>query len=333
MLITIFSARSDANVFRNSSEKPETVFASGVNEEDAIQRGLRSAVTQRCGQNIQSSTIENMATNAEPTQKIRRTASTGGNVKSYKVLASGGDGAGGHTVHLEVIVEECNVASQRITVKSKRPNTSTARANIKVDPKSALEKTVFLSIRYQMPVSGIDTGEVEGVITNAAKNFALTVVKAEVMQRPYDEVKAQQIRNEVSLEDLNFRRDDQNNHFAEMSARVVLYGVNAEIDGSTLNNKLPVDEDTTLYLEAGFNPKIGIAFFFNRKDKSIIVLKTEKSGLAFGKLLRGDIIEEINSQEIRSNYNPSELLNTSVSSGPVKLLVRRGPVSSIVVLR
>jgi len=346
LVISGFSAVSAP--FRSASDKPETVFSTGTNEDEAIQKGLRLAVSQRCGQSFQSSTIENnvykqstpsanedaTTTNTEKTQKIRLSATTGGVIKSYKVLASGGDGAGGHTVTLEVIVEKCAVTdSDRITVKSRRPTANTAQTNVKVDPKSAIEKTLFLTIRYQPPGAGVEPRDLESVITNIAKSFALNVVKSEVLQKPYDLVKAQQVRNEVSLDDLNFRQDKQAAQIAEMSATVVLFGVNAEIDGSTLGNRPPVDEDTTLSLDAGFNSKTGIAFFFNKKDKSLIVLRTEKSGLAFGKLLRGDVIEEINSEEIRPNYNPSELLNASAASGPVKLLVRRGPVSSIVVLR
>jgi len=344
LLLAISGFSAVSAPFRIASDKPETVFSSGANEDEAIQKGLRLAVSQRCGQSFQSSTIENniykqstrseaedATTNTEKTQKIRLASTTGGVIKSYKVLASGGDGAGGHTVTLEVIVEKCAVTeSDRITVKSRRPTADTAQTNVKVDPKSAIEKTLFLTIRYQSPSSSVELRDLENVITNIAKSFALNVVKAEALQKPYDLVKAQQVRNEVSLDDLNFRHDKQ---IAEMSATVVLFGVNAEIDGSTLGNKLPVDEDTTLSLDAGFNPKTGIAFLFNKKDKSLIVLKTEKSGLAFGKLLRGDVIEEINSEKIRPNYNPSELLNSSAGSGPVKLLVRRGPVSSIVVLR
>jgi hypothetical protein len=348
VLLVVSGVSAVSAPFRSSSDKPETVFSTGANEDEAIQKGLRLAVSQRCGQSFQSSTIESnvykqstpsenedaTTTNTEKTQKIRLASTTGGVIKSYKVLASGGDGAGGHTVTLEVIVEKCAVTdSDRITVKSRRPTATSAQTNVKVDPKAAVEKTVFLTIRYQTPGAGVDPRELEGVITSIAKTFALNVVKSEVMQKPYELVKAQQVRNEISLDDLNFRRDKPPVQIAEMSATVVLYGVNAEVDGSTLGNKPPIDEDTTLSLDAGFNPKTGIAFFFNKKDKSLIVLKTEKSGLAFGKLLRGDVIEEINSEEIRPNDNPSELLNSSAASGPVKLLVRRGPVSSIVVLR
>lgn len=67
--------------------------------------------------------------------------------------------------------------------------------------------------------------------------------------------------------------------------------------------------------------------------RGIRVLGVQQSGPAFGQLLVGDVITAINSSALEASASASSQLASAFAAGRIKLLVSRGPSSTLVVLR
>jgi hypothetical protein len=327
------------------TSKPEIVSATGIDEEDAIRKALRSAVSQRCGENLRSTTVESNTYNrsraadqdanivgsdsVDVRKRSQLAATTGGVIRKYQVMASGSDGENRYSVTVEVFIEKCLVEETgRISVRSPRKEPSTIQSRIKVDPKAAVERNVSVIIRFDPLPAPVDSNSVQELISAIAKSFAVNIAKSNILQKSYRDASRTTVRNNVTVYDFNFQPGT-----AQLSATVTLYGVNAEIDGTTLGAEFSADSSTTLDLLAGYNEKIGFSYFKNKKDNNLIVVHTDKTGAAFGKLVRGDVIETINSVSVDAVENIDEKLSLLIKSGPVKMSIKRGPVTTLVVLR
>lgn len=325
--------------------KPEIVSATGVDEEDAVRKALRAAVSQRCGENLRSTSVESntytrsRASDAESnivgsdsvdvSKRSQLAATTGGVIKSYQVMASSSDGEKRHSVTVQVFIEKCLVEETgRISVRSGRKDPSTTHAKIKVDPKAVVERDISVIIRFDSPPAAVDSNSVQQLILAIAQGFAVNVAKSNVLQVPYKNAVNTKVRNSVTTHDFSFRPGT-----AQLSATVSLFGVNAEIDGTTLGAEFTTDSGTTLDLSFGHSDKIGFSYFQNKRDNNLIVVQTEKTSAAFGKLIRGDVIEVINSMSVDQLENIDDKLTSLIESGPVRLSIKRGLVSMIVVLR
>ena len=65
----------------------------------------------------------------------------------------------------------------------------------------------------------------------------------------------------------------------------------------------------------------------------IAVQGVQPSGLAFGQLFAGDVITAINSAALQPGRSAGEQLTEGMASGRIRLLVKRGPTSTLVILR
>lgn len=79
--------------------------------------------------------------------------------------------------------------------------------------------------------------------------------------------------------------------------------------------------------------QLGVSVRAVEDGSGIMVQSVSSSGLAYGQLLAGDIIVAINSQGMQRDVSPARQLDAAMGAGRAKLLVRRGPTSTIVVLR
>jgi Caspase domain len=68
-------------------------------------------------------------------------------------------------------------------------------------------------------------------------------------------------------------------------------------------------------------------------DGNVIVRSVSSKGMAFGQLFAGDIITSVNSAAVSRSRSISDQMGGAMESGYIKLLVKRGPSSTVVVLR
>jgi Caspase domain len=68
-------------------------------------------------------------------------------------------------------------------------------------------------------------------------------------------------------------------------------------------------------------------------DGSAVVRSVSSKGMAFGQLFAGDIITSVNSAALQRSRSISDQMGGAMESGYLKLLVKRGPSTTVVVLR
>jgi hypothetical protein len=340
-----FDANASPSLSSSDSSKPEIVSGTGIDEEDAIRKALRLAVSQRCGESLRATTIESNTYNksraadtdanivssdtVDVSKRSQLAATTGGVIKTFQVLSSGNEGEKRHSVTLQVFIEKCLVEdSGRITLRSQRRDSPRSKDRVKVDPKAVVERNISVIVRYSTPSKPVDSTTLQQLVTATAKDFALNIAKSNVLQQPYRLAADAQVRNEIVVRDLSVQTGA-----VQLSAAIALFGVNAELDGTTLGAEFIADSGTTLELTSRFSEELGISFFENKKDGNLIVIQAEKTGAAFGKLIRGDIIEKINSVLLRDVDDAEGFLKSSFEAGPMKVSIRRGSMTALVVLR
>jgi hypothetical protein len=79
--------------------------------------------------------------------------------------------------------------------------------------------------------------------------------------------------------------------------------------------------------------ELGLTVALTDDRRGIRVLGVQQSGPAFGQLLVGDVITAINSSALEASASASSQLASAFAAGRIKLLVSRGPSSTLVVLR
>lgn len=78
---------------------------------------------------------------------------------------------------------------------------------------------------------------------------------------------------------------------------------------------------------------LGINVRANADWSGIRVESVSSSGIAYGQLLSGDLIIAVNSNGLQRDVPAGEQLDAAMAGGRVKLLVKRGPTSTLVILR
>lgn len=78
---------------------------------------------------------------------------------------------------------------------------------------------------------------------------------------------------------------------------------------------------------------LGLSVRSSDDRSGILVQSISEDGPAFGQLLPGDLIVGINSAQIQRGVSPTSQLGGALATGRVKLLVKRGAATSVVILR
>lgn len=348
-LLWFYPSHSLAEALRRASDPstPEIVAGTGANEDEAIRNALRLAISQRCGTTLKEVTVEtrnydrSMGSGAsvqldesyEEKRRRQLATSTGGVVKSYELMNSDRNEKQNHTVVLRVFVEKCLAdKSSRISIVGNRvTNSREPEKRPKVSPNAFVEKMISVQLRFRDPYARMNQDVLREASLPVAKSFAINLAKSMVLGRPYADVSALDVRSELNVQNSRYVSSNAQDSRLEMDSTVVLFGVMEEVDGT---GAAAFDAtDSALEMEVAHSSSVGITFLVNPLDQSLVVLEVERKGRALGKLLRGDVIELIDSSRPKVDGDIAASLNTAVDSGPVRMTVRRGLAKSMVVIR
>jgi hypothetical protein len=346
LLATAFFGQQAGARPASRDESPEVVISFGVNQDDAVQKGLRQAVSQKCGENLKARRIERNSfsrstsiddesgvsgsQDSDINTKNELAATTGGIIRRWRQLELNQEAPNRFRVVVEVYIEKCTVeGSGRIAINNGTPPKNQKGRDQKVDPKSFVERETVVTVRYEVPPVQVDNYALKSLMLSTAQGFALNVVKAEVLPGS----KAQPVSSRVEVLEVRDLEPRQNEYGFELTAKVSLYGVRQEIDGNTMGDGSWGDVEKSLILKSGYSSQGGFLFYMNESSNAAIIYDVDRRGASFGKVLRGDIVEMVNGVKMSSVKEFPMLLNNALVSGPASLFVRRGSATHVVVIR
>lgn len=339
--IPAVSARSSSG-----DDEPEVVISFGISQDDAVRKGLRQAVSQRCGENLKARTIERNSFNkttsldgenvvsgsqdSDIATKSELAATTGGIIRRYRQAEVSQEAPNRYRVVVEVYIEKCLVeGAGRISIRGSAPIKNQQDRKEKVDPKSFVEREVTVTVRYQVPPTAVDTYTLKALVLATAQSFALNVVKAEVSPG----ADMQPITSRVQVIDVRDLETTREEYGLDLQAKVTLFGVNQEIDGNTMADGAWGDVTKFLALKSGYSSVAGFSFYMNESNNSAVVYDVDRRGSSLGKILRGDIIESVNGIRIQSIKQFPSILDNAITVGPASLFIRRGSATLVVIIR
>ena len=354
LLAALFFLLTDAKVAlaqRNfNPDAPEFATSVGDNEDDAISNALRRAVSQRCGERLNALTTNSTKSTKSKTISGEEKAavaysnasdlkndvavSTGGIIKRYKVLESQKEADNQYRARVEVYVEKCLVEDAgKITLKGQDKPKSVSLASGNVDKKKFVTRDVTITVAYEMPSVPVDSYSLREIAIAAGRSFATQVAKSELARSGGTAGGVQPTDIRIELTETRELPSNEQDYALEIHARVTMFGVSAQIDGSSFAGAQQPEITKLLRLPAKYSQNAGFSFYMNGVENSAIVFDVDKRGPSFGKIMRGDVITSINSRPIRIDDRFPVIFDGTIANGPTTLLLKRGNTTSIAVIR
>ena len=260
--------------------------------------------------------------------------STGGIIKRYKVLESQKEADNQYRARVEVYVEKCLVEDAgKITLKGQDKPKSVSLASGNVDKKKFVTRDVTITVAYEMPSVPVDSYSLREIAIAAGRSFATQVAKSELARSGGTAGGVQPTDIRIELTETRELPSNEQDYALEIHARVTMFGVSAQIDGSSFAGAQQPEITKLLRLPAKYSQNAGFSFYMNGVENSAIVFDVDKRGPSFGKIMRGDVITSINSRPIRIDDRFPVIFDGTIANGPTTLLLKRGNTTSIAVIR